>query len=162
MSKKQAKVFFYRSERLPLPMRYLAQPTLVKALQEALDMAEGAARQLWGAARTLATFVVAPEADGDAGRQPASDDLRALTGQWAIERGYWSRLEVPFRETMEALLEQGREAALEAWRGVLLRAAWAAFDPVAEGVGHDPYSLKAVVRARGQLAAGLGKALPKG
>jgi CRISPR system Cascade subunit CasA len=159
MSKKQAKVNFYRSERLPLPLRYLQEKELAEALETALEMAENTARQLWGAARTLATFIVSPEADAESGRQPTRDDLDALTGQWAIERGYWPHLERPFRETLEALPDD-REAALSGWRETLRRTAWDAFDQVADGVGLDPTGLKAVVHGREQLAAGLGRVLP--
>jgi CRISPR system Cascade subunit CasA len=159
MSKKQAKVNFYRSERMPLPMQYLERRGLVESLQEALKMAESAAAQLWGATRTLATFVLSPQADAESGRQPVRKDLDALAQQWAVERRYWSRLELPFRETIEALPHKGREEALAAWRKTLQRAAWTAFSQVTDSLGYDPYSLKAVVRARGQLAAGLAKAL---
>jgi hypothetical protein len=34
------------------------------------------------------------------------------------------------------------------------------FDQVTDNLGHDPRTLKAVVRARDQLAAGLAKTLP--
>jgi CRISPR system Cascade subunit CasA len=159
MSKKQAKVNFFRSERLPLPLRYLREEALVESLEEALTMAEGTARQLWGAARTLATFTLSPEADTESGRQPVPEDLKALTSQWAIERGYWPRLEHSFRRVMETLPDD-REEALAAWRDILRRTAWDAFDQVADSVGFSPSGLKAVVRARDQLAAGLGKALP--
>jgi hypothetical protein len=54
-----------------------------------------------------------------------------------------------------------QDQALETWRETLRRAAWEAFDQVAGNLEHDPSKLKAVVRARDQLAAGLGKALPK-
>ena len=157
MSKKQAKVNFYRSERLPLPLRYLREEELVESLDEALAMAEGAARQLWGAARTLAT--ISPEADAESGRKPVREDLDALTNQWAIERRYWPRLEHPFRQTIEALPDD-REGTLTTWSETLRRTAWDAFDQVADGIGFSTSSLKAVVRAREQLAAGLGKALP--
>jgi CRISPR system Cascade subunit CasA len=159
MSKKQAKVNFYRSERLPLPLRYLQEKEMVDSLETALEMAENTARQLWGAARTLATFIISPEADAELGRQPKREDLNALTGQWAIERGYWPHLERPFRETLEALPDN-QEAALAVWRETLRRTAWDAFDQVADGVGYDPIGLKAVVHGREQLAAGLGKVLP--
>ena len=159
MSKKQAKVNFYRSERLPLPLDYLKERELVEALEQALQMAEGTARQLWGATRTLATFALSPEADAKSGRQPVRGDLDQLTQQWAVERRYWSRLELPFRETMEALL-RARDEALETWRNRLWRTAWKAFDQVANNLGHDPRTLKATVRARDQLTGGLAKALP--
>lgn len=160
MSKKQAKVNFYRSEHMPLPLSYLKEQKLVEALDTALDMAEDAARQLWGAMRTLATFILSPEADTKSARQPARKDLDALTRQWAIERRYWSRLEIPFRETMVAL-PQGMEDAMSTWRKTLQRTAWKAFDGVTRGLGYDPYSLKAVVRARERLKIGLAKVLPE-
>lgn len=159
MSKKQAKVNFYRSEHMPLPLAYLKEQALVDALETALHMAESTARQLWGATRTLATFILSPEADAEGARQPVRKDLDSLTRQWAVERRYWSRLELPFRRTMEAL-PQNPDRALAAWRKTLLKTVWRAFDQVTDNLGHDPRTLKAMVRAREQLAAGLGKALP--
>ena len=159
MSKKQAKVNFYRSERVPLPLMYLTNDALAEALDTALDMARRTASQLWGATRMLATFVLVPGSDQESARKPDPKDLAHLTQQWAVERRYWSRLEIPFYETMEALPEE-REGALERWRDRLVRTAWRAFDQVTNNLGHDPRTLKAVVRARGQLVAGLSKALP--
>jgi len=159
MSKRQAKVNFYRSEWMPLPLAYLDDEELVEALETALGMAKRTARQLWGATRTLATFILSPEADTESARRPVREDLDSLTHQWAVERRYWSRLEIPFRETMEALPEE-TEGALERWRETRLRTAWRAFDQVTDKLGHDPRTLKAVVRARDQLAAGLAKQLP--
>jgi CRISPR system Cascade subunit CasA len=160
MANNQAKVDFYRSEYCPLPLRYLTQETLVQRLDEALKMAEGVRGQLWGAARTLATFLLSPQSDADAGRQPARDDLNSLVGQWAIERDYWSRLEIPFRQMLEALPDD-IEGTLTGWRETLRGTAWAAFDRVAGDLEYDPRHLKATVRARGQLTAGLGKVLPE-
>jgi CRISPR system Cascade subunit CasA len=159
MSKRQQKVNFYRSERLPLPFQYLREDTLVERLTEALNMAEGVGRQLWGAVRRLATLILSPEADTKSGRKPAREDLDQLMGPWAIERHYWVQLETPFRETMEAL-PGDPDAALVQWQETLRRAAWSAFDHVADQLRHDPHKLKAVVSAGGQLAAGLGRNLP--
>ena len=83
-----------------------------------------------------------------------------MTRQWAMERRYWSGLELPFRETMEALPAR-KEEALGTWSQTLRRTAWNAFEAVAGNLGHDPRTLKGVVRAREQLAAGLAKALPQ-
>jgi hypothetical protein len=159
MSKRQAKVHFYRSERMPLPLDYLLKEEMVQALETALAMAESAARQVWGATRTLATFLLSPKADTDLARRPAREDLNSLAHQWALERRYWSQLEIPFHETVVALPEE-TERVLEGWRATLLRTAWSAFDQVAENLGRDPRTLKAIVRGRDQLAAGLSKALP--
>jgi len=159
MSKKQAKVNFYRTEHLPLPLAYLRDGKLVESLQMVLDMAEAVRQQLWGAGRTLATFVLAPQADAKESHQPQSADVSALVQQWGIERRYWSQLELPFRAALETL-PQDREQALLAWRETLRRTAWKAFSQVAEDLRHNPRALKAVVRASGQLAAGLAKVLP--
>ena len=53
------------------------------------------------------------------------------------------------------------EGTLTDWRETLRRTAWAAFNRVAGDLERDPRNLKATVRARDQLAAGLGKALPE-
>jgi hypothetical protein len=122
-------------------------------------MAESSARQLWGATHTLASLLLSPASDLEGGRQPAPEDLAGVTRQWAVERSYWSRLETPFMETVEAL-PRDPEPTLEKWRQTLLRTARGAFDHAADNLAHDPRALKAVVRASGQLAAGLAKALP--
>lgn len=159
MANNQAKVDFYRSERMPLPLRYLTNEDLVGHLDSALTLAESVRSQIWGAARTLARFVLVPQADTEDGREPDRDEMDALMEQWAVERDYWVRLEIPFRQTMERLPDDV-EGAMTAWRETIRRTAWAALDRVASNLEHDPRNLKATVRARGQLAAGLGKVLP--
>jgi CRISPR system Cascade subunit CasA len=158
MSKKQAKVNFCRSERMPLPLAYLHERALVESLGTALAMAEQVSRCLWGATHTLAQFVVIPEFDQPGARKPRPEDVDPLIQGWAVERRFWSRLELPFRDVVEGL-PQDRVGTLETWRDTLRRTAWDAFEQVAEEVSHDTRRLKAVVRARGQLGSGLAKTL---
>lgn len=160
MANNQAKVNFYRSERMPLPLRYLMEKDLLEKLQLALHMAEAAARQLWGATRTLARFVLAPGADAEGAHQPTPEDLSNLARQWAVDRRYWSRLEQLFRHMMVSLPTDWIRA-LVTWRKTLLRTAWDAFEQVAGNLEFDPRHLKATVRARGQLGHGLKEVLPK-
>lgn len=160
MANNQAKVYFYRCEQMPLPLRYLTEQALVDRLDDALKMTEDVRKQLWGASRTLATYLLSPQADASEGRKPAREDLDSLTEQWAVERDYWSRLEMPFRRLVEDL-PGGPESALAGWGTTLRRTAWSAFDRVSRDVGARPRGLKAEVRAREQLAAGLAKELPK-
>jgi len=160
MATSKAKVEFFRAERWPLPLAYLREEPLVDALRTALEMAEAVSNQLWGAARTLATLFVCPEADQEGAHQPAREDLDKVMGQWDVKRRYWAQLEPPFRLTLETL-PADRDGALTEWRETLRRAAWGAFDGIAENLAANPRTLKAAVRAREQLAAGLGKALPK-
>jgi hypothetical protein len=159
MANSRAKVDFYRAEQMPLPLDYLTGDRLVGRLEEALGLAEDVRGQLWGAARTLARFVLAPEADqGEEGHEPHRDDMDALMTQWAVERDYWVRLELPFRHLMETL-PQDIDAAMTAWRETVHRTAWHALDRIAADLEHDPRKLKATVRARGRLARGLKKVL---
>lgn len=152
----KAVVLFYRDERLPLPLSYLDRSELVGNLQEATDKAEEASRQLWGACRTLATFLVKPGADGEDAKPPAREDLDSLTDQWAPERGYWVALELPFRELVLALPDEGR-GALTQWHQTVREAARHSLEETIRLAGDDGRALKAAVRARQQLAAGLAK-----
>jgi len=160
MANDQAKVEFYRTEHLPLPLAYLQEQQLINSLRsDVLGVAEDVAHQLWGAARTMATFVVALQADSENAHQPAPDDLNRLTAAWGIERRYWSKLEVPFRLALEGL-PQDREGTLERWQSTLQRTAWEAFNDIAHDIEADARTLKATVQGRDQLAAGLAKVLP--
>jgi len=158
MANDQAKVNFVRAERLPLPLVCLAERALVDVIQECLALAEAVSRQLWGAAQTLATLVVAPEADLHGGRKPARGAVGALTSQWAVERHYWSRLELPFKELLVALAGDPDGSRLR-WREILRTCAWEALDTLCRSLESDLRRVKAVVRARDQLALGLGKVL---
>jgi len=158
MANDQARVDFYRSEHMPLPLDYLQNKELVDRLDDALRMAEDVRSQLWGAAYALATFLLSPHSDASTAHQPARKDLNNLTTQWAIERDYWSRLEVHFYRVL-VTLPNDVEGTLADWRETLYRTAQAAFNRVASDLEHDPRNLKATVRARGQLVAGLREVL---
>ena len=163
MANDKAKVEFYRSEQWPLPLAYLDEesgPVLVEALKEITQTAENVSSQLWGAMRTLAQLLLCPESDLEGAHQPHPDDINAITRQWDVKRRYWSRLEIPFRRTLE-FVPRDKGAAMIDWQQTLRRTAWNAFDSIAEDLSNDPRALKAYVKARGQLAGGLKKALPQ-
>ena len=158
MANDQAKVNFIRAERLPLPLEYLAEKALVDAIEEALRLAEEVARQLWGAAQTLARVLLSPENGGTDAREPRREDVASLTGQWAVERHYWSRLELPFRELLVALPGDLTGSRL-AWRETLRTRACEALEWVCRSFEQDLRRIKAVVRARDQLRTGLARVL---
>ncbi len=135
--KNPAKVDFYRAEQMPLPLNYLTDEVLVGRLDEALILAEDVRGQLWDATRTLARFVLAPEADqGEEGHEPHRDDMDALMTRWAVERDYWVRLELPFRQLLETR-PQDVNAAMTAWRETVRRTAWHALDRIAAARASD-------------------------
>jgi hypothetical protein len=158
MANDQAKIHFYREDRLPLRAEYLQDEIVFGHLERLLDLAEAVCRQLWGAAQTMARLSLSPEADQKGGREPAPEDVSRLMASWAVERDYWSQLEIPFLQIM-AELPDDPPAGVRAWRDVLSRVAWDAFQRVADDLAHDMTKLKATVRASRQLAMGQGKVL---
>lgn len=160
----QAKVYFYRHERMPLPLSYLSEQTAVEHLQSALTLAESVYRQLRDALSQLAKLLIAPEADTEGGRKPdkkldkLDKDVNSMVNHWGVLPRYWSSLETAFVELTLALPQQG-QAALPSWREELRRAARQAFEQAEALVGTDVRAIKAAVRARGQLENGLRKVL---
>lgn len=157
MANDQAKMEFFRADRMPLRSEYLQDQTKVDALDSLLKLAEDVARQLWAAANTLARYLLIPESADDK-TQKTPPEAGNLVGSWAVERAYWSRLETPFRTVLATLPDDIDQAANE-WKETLRRTAWSVFDTVGDNLDPSPRALKAVVNARGQLASGLMKVL---
>lgn len=156
MANDKAKVYFYRHERMPLPLPYLQNPKFVEQLSIALEVAEATGRQLWGALKSMAAFHLAPESDLAEAHQPASADCSNLTQHWGVERRFWGELELPFHNLLQDLPYKG-ESATEEWRRTVRNCARSAFQQAVDLLGSGVRGLKAGVKARGQLEAGLAK-----
>jgi len=154
MASNQAKVSFFRSERMPLPLAFFRRCELVDYLEAAINGAEAVAQALSSAAYTLAFWILAPQGGEDEARQPARQDLESLTGQWAVARSYWPYLEVPFRQMVESL-PANPDAALAEWRGTVRETALEALRGLIESLDRSPRTLKASVRASGRLSYAL-------
>lgn len=155
MANDQAKVEFYRREELPLPLALLEDRNLAKHLEIALGKAENVSQQSQEALRTLAVqFLFHKNKTTPEEREERDRLLKA----WGAERHYWAALEIPFYDLVTNL-PQDAHTANDAWEKALRSAAREAFEAVAENLGEDPLTLKAIVLARGQLEGGLAKAL---
>jgi len=159
MANDQAKMEFFRSDRMPLRSEYLQEKATVDALDDLLKLAEDVARQLWAAANTLARFLLIPESADDRTKK-SHPEVANLVESWAVERTYWSQLETPFRAVLMTLPDDKDKAATD-WKAILRRAAWSSFDTVGDNLDASPRALKAAVNARGQLAGGLAKIFPE-
>lgn len=155
MANDQAKVEFFRTERIPLPLAYLDNPLLVEQLRDALKVAEAAGAQLWGATKKMAALLLSPEADSSEGHQPSADNVNALVLHWGTEKRFWSALELPFSRLVVMLAEQG-QPALGDWKSQVIRAARTAFSQTEQHAGQQTRSWKARVVGRKQLERGLG------
>ena len=166
MSKKQAKVFFFRQEQLPMPLAYLADANLVTTLHNALQKTGSIAFDLVQTARLMGMIqqVANGEENGwqkqwgglNPNAKSAINDWIAHTG---MERTYWSGLDIPFQSFIVDLAKD-QEQALADWFTQLKSAAKDAFEQAAECVGTDGRSFKAVVRGRSYLNYRLKESLP--
>ena len=149
----QANVYFYREERIPLPLEYFRQAELVSALRDALELAGKIARDVYTAAQVIGMHWQIPGADTKKW-QSLSRGAKSSINNWiahtGMERTYWTRLDIPFQSFIVDLTgDQVR--AQTGWYAQLRAAAWAAFDQAADAVGNDGRSFKAAVRGRSYL-----------
>ena len=166
LSKKQAKVFFFRQDRLPMPLAYLTDDHLVTALNTALTYTGTIAFDLLQSARCMGMFEQVSDVE-DTGWQKQWQGLnvnaKGAINNWiahtGMERNYWASLDTPFQSFIIDLA-QDREQALADWNAQLRRSASDAFDLAAECVGNDGRSFKAVVRGRSYLNYRLNEVLP--
>ena len=164
MSKKQAKVFFFREERLPLPLAYLTDDDLVNSLGDALDHTATVAFDLLQAARQVG--MILQVSDGDSKKWGelngnAKSAINAWVAHTGTERQYWANLDIPFLTFMEDLPRQERESALRSWLERLKSTALEAFNQAAQCTGRDGRSFKAVVRGRSYLNYRLNQLIPQ-
>jgi CRISPR system Cascade subunit CasA len=153
---KDAKIYFYRHESMPLPLSYLANDDLVSQLTEATTLTEQVKSALKRASFTLAKNFISPSAEEKGGRQPDSGDVEKMMAHWNTETVYWSKLETPF-SLFVVELPTNYELAIDHWKQTLQQTAWDALENAERMAGESTKALKATVKARGVLAYELGK-----
>jgi len=153
---KDAKIYFYRHESMPLPLSYLANNDLVSKLTEAATLTEQVRSVLKRASFTLAKNFISPSAEEKNGRQPDSGDVEQMLAHWGIEINYWSKLETPF-SLLVVELPDDPESALARWKKTLQETAWEALKSAERMAGENTKALKAATRAEGVLASELKK-----
>lgn len=160
MANDQAKTEFFRAERMPLPPEYLQDKDQVDQLQSLLTLAENISNQLWGSTNTLACYLVKPDYDPtDRKSRPRREDIDPLLGSWGVLRHYWARLEPPFQQVIVDLPVKTDET-IQFWQEILRATARDALSHITDNLETTPRALKATVKARGQLEAGLAKEIP--
>jgi CRISPR system Cascade subunit CasA len=151
-----ARLDFFRHERMPLPLAYFEKENaaLEEQLRLALQYAEDVANTLRRAGRDLARWVVSPADKNKASK----DGTQMVFDQLNVEQRYWPRLEMPFREFVRDL-PGDTEGAMDAWTTTLQNTARRAFEEAAAGVDDPLRGLKAATLGRGTLEYGLAKVL---
>ncbi|MCD6303326.1 MAG: type I-E CRISPR-associated protein Cse1/CasA [Anaerolineae bacterium] len=147
----QAKINFWRHERMPLPLDYLADEDLVEDLQHVLDKAESAGSALNSALwRFGASILPSP------GGKPNSGELRKFCTHLGGDGLFWSRLEAPFYQLLPDL-PKDREKTIDGWLKTLRHIAWGAFEEATRDVDQSARTLRALIGARQTLGNALSK-----
>ncbi len=110
----RAKIFFWRTEQLPLPLAYLSDGDLLARVRDALALAEQTGNVLRDAIREFTRFIFVPDPPNDLRERDGlyrqrSKDIAALRVALAPGRRYWAALDTHFSQFLVA---QAEEAAL--------------------------------------------------
>ncbi len=132
----QAKIEFYRQERMVVPAVYLRDPHLASTLRTALTKVENAGSAL---SKALKDFV-----------KQLGDHESKLVEHWGVERQYWGAIEPAFWWLVTDLPARG-ESALAEWNETLLKTARDAYASAENLAGSDARALKAAAAGRGTL-----------
>ncbi len=180
---KAASVSLWRSEHLPLPLKYLKVSESVSELRKALGMAENAARALNLAADWLCWLWVKEKAPDWA--SPTRDNVslfydwnknrkryrkgdadfkgfEAFRKQFPIERDFWWRLDDPFRRYLPGFASEDDNQvveAIESWKKEIYSATQAAWSLTANTLELSPRTLRVQAGAEEILRVQLGRAL---
>jgi len=145
------KIFFYREERLSLPLAFLQDSDLELDLKELISQAEEVGKRLNQSLFRMAGLYIAPESNLEGGAKAHKDDATNLVNHWDVRRHYWLRLENVFRDTVIKLPGDPANTKVE-WADALEEAARAAFDEAADLLGRSPAAIKASSLASMTLA----------
>lgn len=172
----RAKLLFWRHERLTIQPRYLEDShegqDLRTRVGQALDLAERVGRLLRRAyveieheRKTIPVpspiWVLAKELLG------SDEGVENLVAALGPERGYWSRLDLPFVELLRELPEDTTEdsaglrgaAVFERWSNEVVRAARAAFEQAVSGLEQSARGLRAIAIGERKLERRLREAV---
>jgi len=160
---KAASVILWRHERLPLPVQYLDDESLLEQLRLGLNIAEKAASMLRSHAWFAAKLIIVHDEDKQPNKVQKAEMQDILT-HIDIESRYWHRIDTVFRRMLVELpeeLENSPETdgyrTLGAWGRHVRNSAEAAFAEAAADLGTTPRCLRAVAKAEKNLGAQLYK-----
>lgn len=150
----QAKMIFWRHERQPLPLRYLADPALLDHLGQCLAVAEQVASDLQAALWRLAEEMLAP---GD--RTADKEAVRSAMEAFGTLGDYWSTLEPDFHRLVGDLADRPTEGETISlgWVSGVCRVARRLLDGTVNGLQPSGRVLRAANSAQRVLGSRLHK-----
>lgn len=156
----QSKIFFWRTEQLPLPLACLDDEKLLYRVQQALELADKINGVLRQTARELARYFFVPDPPEDKkAREDAyrgrKDDIAAMVGALAPGRRYWPLLDTAFSRFLVAQADEATTAppgesgaAFSAWGEAVRRAAYDDKEAMLAGFDRTARMLRATAQAQ--------------
>ncbi len=163
MSKKQAKVLFFRADHMQLPLVYLDDEALVDQLADCLSRAEEIAKALHFSLRIMGIYLRQGSAEDTRWGElptPAKTEIDDWIKHTGVERLYWSQVGDAFAALLAGIPNEPASVRI-AWLATLRVASIAAFDHAFAFTTQDPRAHKAAVRGRGNLFGALNQYAPK-
>lgn len=154
----QANILFWRHERIPLPVQYLSNESLLEKLEIALKGAEESAVVLRRAGNLLARRLLYPDRNDPPTAKAQVEEVNRLTQHLAFTERYWSMLEIPFGNVVRTL-PHDTDAALTAWLTIIREVAVRAFEAATRDLDQSARVLRAVTEGRALLVSALSRIL---
>jgi CRISPR system Cascade subunit CasA len=136
----KAKLLFWNHERFDLPVAYLQDDSLVKAIGTCLEFSEAIGASLRYGVKTLA------------------DQLETQRETFSIEANYWSQMETRFHRLLSHL-PKNRDPEMIAWFRDTQRIAMDAFRDTVNGLSGTAAELQAAVNGENAMRSAIAKAI---
>lgn len=143
----QAKLNFWRTERMPVPVEYLSDESIVELLQSAIARSERVAMDLRRAVTEVALNLV-----------DRRDEAYKIRDHMNASIPYWAGLESPFYRLLSELPAR-QEGSMEDWSNTLRGLARDSFEFATNALAQHPRALKATAIGSARLARGLATTL---
>lgn len=152
---KAASILVWAHERLPLPLIYLDNESLLADLQSALNFVEEVAKILNQSINSLAFHLIPkPKTENKGSEEKGSkkdwDKAQILARNFQAMPIFWSTLELYFQELLSELPEN-KEAAMKKWFKAIDETAHKAFHRTADSLNSTAHEQKAIVKAQSQF-----------
>ncbi len=149
----QPAINFWKHDRMPLPLEYLEDESLVEDLHLLLEWSENTGSTLYSALRALAASILSPQQ-----KSVKNTAARPLVTHMDADGFFWSQLETAFHSLARDLPHR-RDAAMGEWRTLLRHTVWLAFSHATRDLDRSARSLKAMLDGKSVLAKKLPAAL---
>jgi len=159
MAKDQAKLEYFRHERLMLPMQYLeSNESLISGLGDEIKRAEAVAQGLWRAVQAMGRALLLARTGEEHTSREQSESIRLFVEPWGAEERYWAALDIAF-PVLWLRFPRAPEEARQKWRESIRAAARSSLQFAIAAAGYRRQAWRGIVEAESILTSALHLAL---